>query len=145
MSRWGTPLTPAIAALFAASLLFKRLRALLPTTTWTNIPPLADLLPHTAPQQVAATPVENGVGLHLPYQKHIWQVQQPSTIAAKKLFTISERNDLSLPPAQVCFFFSTRLFDRRTFSSKDCFTGQSPCMSARTMLAIFIPAAPGCA
>ena len=43
------------------------------------------------------------------------------------------------------FFFLTRLFDRRTFSSKDCFTGQSPGMSARTMLAIFIPAAPGCA
>ena len=24
------------------------------------------------------------------------------------------------------FFFSPRLFDRRTFSSKDCFTGRSP-------------------
>ena len=39
------------------------------------------------------------------------------------------------------YFFSTRLFDRRSFSSKDCFTGQSP----GTMLAIYIPAAPGCA
>ena len=39
------------------------------------------------------------------------------------------------------YFFSTRLFDRRRFSSKDCFTGQSP----GTMLAIYIPAAPGCA
>ena len=47
--------------------------------------------------------------------------------------------------SELLFFFSTRLFDRRTFSSKDCFTGQSPGMSARTMLAIFIPAAPGCA
>ena len=45
---------------------------------------------------------------------------------------------------QFIFFFS-RLFDRRRFSSKDCFTGQSPGMSARTMLAICIPAAPGCA
>ena len=45
----------------------------------------------------------------------------------------------------VPLFFSTRLFGRRTFSSKDCFTGQSPGMLARTMLAIFIPAAPGCA
>ena len=98
------PLTPAVAASFAASLLFECMRALLPTTTWTNVPPLADLLPHTGPQQVAASPVENGVGLHLPYQKHILQVQQPSTIAAKKkIFAISQRNGLLIPRAQVCF------------------------------------------
>ena len=32
--------------------------------------------------------------------------------------------DLDLPP---------RIFDRKRFSSKDCFTGQSPGMWARTM------------
>ena len=35
---------------------------------------------------------------------------------------------LSMIPDLRFFFFSPRLFDRRTFSSKDCFTGQSPGM-----------------
>ena len=45
----------------------------------------------------------------------------------------------------VFFFFSPRLFDRRRFSNKNCFTDLSPGMWARTMLVIFIRAAPGCA
>ena len=100
VSLWSALLTHAAASSFAASLLFEDFSA------HHNQPGLNSPTPRPTPlrhqpgcaDQSPPSPAEEGLALHLPYQKHIWRVASIKTVCAWRLPMKKQPSQNSSPP-----------------------------------------------